>query len=78
MSVSELLILITGTIGAIAAAIVSVMNGVRTRQKLEAIHSDTNGNLSEVKRELATVRSQLRQSQSKTLGSPSVYHPDAP
>lgn len=65
MSVSEISLLITATIGAIASAVVAVMNGYRTRRKLDAIHSDTNGNLSEVKRELSSVRAELRKERGK-------------
>lgn len=60
MSVQEISLLITATIGAVASAIVAVMNGVNTRRKLDVIHRETNGNLKELKRELASVRSQLR------------------
>lgn len=56
MNVSELLILITGTIGALAAAVVAIMNGIATRNKLDAISRDTNGNLSALKAELALER----------------------
>lgn len=60
MTSAELLILLVGTIGAVASAIVTVMNGVSTRRKLEVIHSDTNGNLSEVKLELAMLKRERR------------------
>lgn len=45
-------------IGAISAAIVSVINAVKTSTKLETIHKDTNGNLSQLKAELALARHQ--------------------
>lgn len=54
MSVAEWLTLI----GAISAAVVSVINAVKTSTKLETIHKDTNGNLSQLKSELALARHQ--------------------
>lgn len=55
MSVGEWITLI----GAVAAAIVTVIDAVKTATKLNVIAKDTNGNLSELKTELAMVRSQL-------------------
>lgn len=52
MSVAEWLTLI----GAISAAVVSVINAVKTSTKLETISKDTNGNLSALKAELAMER----------------------
>lgn len=46
-------------IGAVTAAIVTVIDAVRTSGKLTSIAKDTNGTFSTVKTELAMVRSQL-------------------
>lgn len=46
-------------IAAAAAAIVTIIDAIKTSTKLDGIAKDTNGNLSQVKTELAMVRSQL-------------------
>lgn len=43
-------------IGAVAAALVAVINAVKTSAKLDSIQKDTNGNLSALKAELAMER----------------------
>lgn len=60
MSPAEMLFVITGAIGAVAGAIVSVMTYVHNRSKLETISKDTNGNLSELKREVFSLRADAR------------------
>lgn len=65
MSVSEMVILITATVGAVASAIVTVVNGIKVRQKLEVIHKDTNGNLGRLQVELMRVREQLRKERAR-------------
>lgn len=60
MNASELMMVVTGTIGAVAGAIVSVMTYVHNRGKLDVIHKDTNGNLSELKREVSSLRAEAR------------------
>lgn len=63
MTVTDWLLLINGTCVALSTAIVFVVT--RLRRQLEVIHKDTNGNLTEVKLELAQVRSQLRRERVK-------------
>lgn len=60
MTPGELLVVVTGTIGAVAAAIVSVMTYVNNARKLEKIGADTNGNLSELKQEISSLRADAR------------------
>lgn len=55
MSVPEMLLVVTGTIGALASAVVSILN----RRQLKVVHRDTNGNLSALKSEVRFLRRRL-------------------
>lgn len=63
MTVTDWLLLINGTCVALSTAIVYVVT--RLRKQLDEVHSQVNGNLSDVKRELSVVRSELRREKEK-------------
>lgn len=59
MSVADMVTLIA----AVSAALVAVINAVRMSKvsgKLDVIHDDTNGSLTHVKNEVATLHARLR------------------
>lgn len=52
MSTVEFIAILTAAVGAVASAVVSVLN----RRQLKVVHEDTNGTLSALKAELAALR----------------------